>query len=215
VAVAAAMTAGVAVAQPSDKRVEFTFSRPIAVPGATLPAGTYLFRLTDTEGSRKVIHVLSKDGKTAYANLLSIPDVRRDVTYKSEIRFMETAKGQPSAVKTWWYSGESIGYEFIYPKDQARELAKAVVEPVLTTKAETTKPEEVKTGELERISPKGEEVAVAPQPVPATGIVQEGTVAEARTELPVTATRIPMYGLIGFLAVALAAGLRLRRVART
>ena len=35
---------------------------------------------------------------------------------KPEVRFMETAKGQPSAVKTWWYPSERIGYEFIYPK---------------------------------------------------------------------------------------------------
>jgi hypothetical protein len=127
---------------------------------------------------------------------------------------METAKGNPSAVKTWWYPGERIGYEFIYPKEQARLLAKESTEPVLTTKVEAAKPE---TAELERITPKGEEVAVVaePEPIVPTGIVQEGLLAEARTELPVTATRIPVFGLIGLLAVALAGGLRLWRVART
>jgi hypothetical protein len=213
----AALTAGVALAQTHDKRTVFTFNRPISLPGVTLPAGDYLFRLVDTDTTRKVIQVLSGDGKTPYAMLHSIPEVRVTASRNPEIRFLETAKGQPSAVKTWWYPGERIGYEFIYPKEQARRLAMEITEPILTTKVETKRSEEVKTAELERITPKGEEVAVvaAPEPIVPTGVVQEGTVAEARTELPVTATRIPVFALIGVLAVALAGGLRLWRVART
>jgi len=219
VAVVAALTAGAALAQPSDKRTVFTFNRPIALPGVTLPAGDYMFRLVDTESTRKVIQVLSGDGKKPYAMLHTIPDVRVEASNDPEVRFMETAKGHPSPVKTWWYPGERIGYEFIYPKEQARLLAKESTSPVLTTKVETTKVEETKTADLERLTPKGEELAVVaqpePQPVVPTGIAQQGTLAEARTQLPVTATRIPVYGLIGLLAVALAGGLRLWRVART
>jgi len=217
VAVVAALTAGVALAQTHDKRTVFTFNRPIALPGVTLPAGEYLFRLVDTNTTRKVIQVLSGDGKTPYAMLHSIPDVRVEASHNPEVRFLETAKGNPSAVKTWWYPGERIGYEFIYPKEQARLLAKESTEPVLTTRVETAKLEDVKPADLERITPKGEEVAIVAQPDPIvpTGIVLEGTVADARTELPVTATRIPVFGLIGLLFVALAGGLRLWRVART
>ena len=211
------VVATVATAQTFDKRTVFTFSRPISLPGVTLPAGDYLFRIVDTTTSRKVIQVLSGDGQTPYAMLHSIPDIRVEASGNPEVRFMETAKGTPSAVKTWWYPGERIGYEFIYPKEQARRLAEFVAEPVLTTRAETTKPEETKTAELERLAPTGEEVAVAvvpePQPVAPTGVVQEGTVAEARTELPVTATRIPTVGLIGLLALAFAGGLRAWRKA--
>lgn len=214
IAVAAALIAGVARADTFDKRTLFTFSQPIALPGVTLPAGQYLFRIVDTTTSRKVVQVLSADGKTPYAMLHSIPDIRRDASGNPEVRFMETAKGHPNAVKTWWYPNETIGYEFIYPKDQARALAKEVAEPILTTKAEA--PAEVKTGELARITPKGEEVPVAAEPAPAepTGVVQEGTLAEARTELPVTATSIPVFGMIGLIALALAGGLRLWRVAQ-
>jgi len=213
IAVAAALTAGAALAETVDKRTVFTFNRPIALPGVTLPAGDYLFRLVDTTTSRKVIQVLSGDGKTPYAMLHSIPEIRRDASGNPEVRFMETAKGHPNAVKTWWYPNERTGYEFIYPKDQARALAKEVSEPVLTTKVEAAKPE---VAELERITPKGEEVAVvpAPEPIVPSGIVQEGTLADARTELPVTATRLPVFGLIGLVALALAGGVRLWRVAR-
>ncbi len=215
VGVALGLLGGVAMAQAHDKRTTFTFNRPISLPGVTLPAGSYLFRIVDTTTSRKVIQVLSEDGRTAYVMLHSIPDVRLEPSSSPEIRFLETAKGTPSAVKTWWYPGETIGYEFIYPKEQARLLARASVEPVLTTRTETTKPEETRTAELERLAPTGQEAPVV-EPVPAapTGVVQEGTLAEARTELPVTATQLPTLGVIGLLALAVAGGLRLRRTGR-
>lgn len=213
-----ALTAGAARAQTFDKRTVFTFSRPISVPGVTLPAGDYMFRIVDTETGRKVIQVLSGDGKTPYAMLHSIPDVRVEASANPEVRFMETAKGHPSAVKTWWYPHERIGYEFIYPKDQARRLAEETQEPVLTTHVETTKVEETKTAELARIEPAGTETPVVavpePEPIVPAGVVQEGTVAEARTDLPVTATGLPALGLLGVLALALAAGLRVWRSAR-
>jgi hypothetical protein len=215
IAVLAVLVAGIARADSYDKRTVFTFNRPVSVPGVTLPAGEYLFRIVNTETNRRVIQVLSGDGKTPYAMLHSIPEIRRDASDKPEVRFMETAKGQPSAIKTWWYPGERTGYEFIYPKDQARALAKVVAEPVLTTRVETAKPQEA---ELERIAPSGEEVPVPvvaePEPIVPTGIVQEGTLAEARTELPATATRIPVFGALGFVALLLAGGLRVFRTTR-
>ena len=42
-------------AQPLDKRTLFTFSGPVALPGVTLPAGHYLFRLADPNSSSKVV----------------------------------------------------------------------------------------------------------------------------------------------------------------
>jgi hypothetical protein len=205
---------GVLKADSYDKRTVFTFNRPIALPGVTLPAGKYMFRLVDTETSRKVVQVLDEHGKKPYAMLHSIPEIRRDESGSPEVRLMETAKGQPTAVKTWWYPNERTGYEFIYPKDQARRLAQAVVEPVLTTREETTKVEETRTAQLERLTPTEEKPVVAeaaPEPILPTGIVQEGVVAEARTELPTTATQLPLIGLIGLLALAGAGALRFRR----
>lgn len=220
------LIATVALAQTFDKRTLFTFNRPIALPGVTLPAGQYLFRLADPDSSRKVIQVLSPDGKKSYAILFSLAAERLEASGDPEVRFMETAKGQPSAVKTWWYPNERIGYEFIYPKEQARLLARAGVEPVLTTKTETRKPEETKTAELERLTPAGQEapVAEAPKPAAPTGASQTGTLASSETvvpegqvaenRLPQTASNLPLVGLIGLLALMAAGGLRIFRTVR-
>lgn len=61
------IVAGAASAQPVDKRTLFTFNQPVALPGVTLPASTYLFRLANPDTSQNVAHVLSADGKKAYA----------------------------------------------------------------------------------------------------------------------------------------------------
>ena len=214
---------GTAHAQTSDYRTYFTFSTPVTLPGVTLPAGRYLFRLADPNSSRKVISVLSADGKTPLAMLHTIPNQVMKAPNKPEIRFMETSANMPPAIKTWWYPGKAIGYEFIYPRAQALQLAKATSQPVLTTRAET---KDVVTADLSRIDgsgvPSPVTVEEAPAPVAAaTGRAQEGEVAAggatataapdtraderarstARTRLPQTAGSLPYLFLVGVLAM--------------
>jgi hypothetical protein len=125
-------------AQPLDKRTFFTFSGPVTLPGVTLPAGQYLFRLADPIAGSKVVQVLNADGTKPYGQFFTLPTQRFELSETPEIRFMETASGMPAAIKTWWYPGEQTGYEFIYPKEQARRLATGASQPALTTLAQTT-----------------------------------------------------------------------------
>jgi hypothetical protein len=106
----------------SDKRTYFTFSQPVALPGVTLPAGTYMFRLADDTTSRKVIQVSNKQGTQSFAMLHTIPAYRVDPPKDPEIRFMETASGAPVAVRAWWKEGETTGYQFIYSKEELAAL---------------------------------------------------------------------------------------------
>jgi len=117
-----------AMAQPLDRRTYFTFSQPVALPGVTLPAGHYLFRFVDD--GRKVVQVLSADGKQVYGMFLTQSTERIEPVDTPEVRFMETAKGMPVAVSAWWYPGERIGPEFMFPAEQARRLTRG--EPVLS-----------------------------------------------------------------------------------
>jgi hypothetical protein len=173
-----------ATAQPSDRRTFFTFNQPFTLPGVTLPAGKYLFRIVDDTTSRRVVQVLDAAGTKSYAMLTSIPAQRLDAPADPEIRFMETASGTPAAVKTWWYPGNTIGYEFIYPKEQALRLARAAQNPVLTTVANTsTTSDELKSGDLTRVSSTGSETPVTvnekPEAAAAAGNVQGGEIASS------------------------------------
>jgi hypothetical protein len=100
----------------------FTFNAPVALPGVTLPAGTYMFRLADRDTTRRVIQVANEKGNESYALLLTTPSERMDVSGEAEIRFRETVSGAPVAVQAWWYPGESVGYEFMYSKSQLADL---------------------------------------------------------------------------------------------
>jgi LPXTG-motif cell wall-anchored protein len=177
-----------------DRRTNFTFSGPVAVPGVTLPAGEYEFKLADTNGGSRIVQVMSADGTKAYATFFSIPAERAEISSKPEVRFIETSREMPTAIKTWWYPGERTGFELIYPKEQARRLARGAGEPVLTTKAETTTAEQTNTSELTRISPSGDEsniVADSAAParegnMPSRAAVEESRRAQADTNAPAT-----------------------------
>jgi hypothetical protein len=190
VATVAACTVATAFAQPVDKRTLFTFSGPVTLPGVTLPAGQYLFRLADPNTSAKVVQVLSADGTKPYGMFFSMPAERFEPAAKPEVRFMETAAGMPAAIKTWWYPGERTGYEFVYPKEQARRLAQGASQPVLTTQAQTTTTAQTHSADLLRISSTGQETTVdsdtKPSAAAPAGTNQEGTIASSSISIPVS-----------------------------
>jgi hypothetical protein len=222
---------GRAEAQPADYRTYFTFSAPVTLPGITLPAGKYVFRLADPDSSRKVINVLSADGKKSLAMLHTIPNRAMKAPKDAEIRFMETSAKVPPPVKTWWYAGKAIGYEFIYPRKQALELAKVTSEPILTTAKETT---DLAGADLSRVNGSDNQaVTVEQEPAPreASGRAQpadadaaqggasanaaqdtradERARSTARTQLPRTASSTPTVLVLGALVLAMGLGLSL------
>jgi len=109
-----------------NKQTYLTFSGPVQVPGASLPAGTYMFKLADLQGNRHVVQVFDKDGTKLYTTILAIPDQRLEPTDKPVVMFSETPAGTPAAIKAWFYPGDTIGDEFVYPKRRAVELAKTM-----------------------------------------------------------------------------------------
>src|SRR5579872_339156 len=118
-----------------NKRTFLTFSAPVQIPGATLPAGTYLFQLADPDNAQHVVMVASKDGTKIYGMFLTIPDYRVDTPAQNVVLFGESPAGAPRAVQAWWYPGNQSGEEFVYPKNQAIAIAKANHKHVLATEA--------------------------------------------------------------------------------
>jgi len=119
-----AMLAPAARADEWNKKTILTFSGAVQVPGATLPAGSYVFKLADIPGNRHVVQVFDKDEKKIYTTILAIPNDRLEPTDKPVVLFSERASGSPQAVKVWYYPGDRIGDEFVYPKSQAMRIAK-------------------------------------------------------------------------------------------
>lgn len=217
--------------QPLDSRTEFTFNQPVELPGVTLPPGTYVFRFVDATTGKKVMQVQAKDASNkTYGMFMTINAQRPRPSDDAELRFLETPAGQPAAVKTWWYPGNTIGREFIYPRSQARRLAQATNTTVLTTKAESVTNDQVQTADLTYVSPTGQETALTDEQLVAAAAntppvdmsaqqsaqsasaarmpAQEGTMARAR--LPRTSTPMAGIGLLGMISLLGGAWLRFR-----
>ena len=226
--VSVSATAG-AQSGPRNQDTFFTFSQSVELPKTTLPAGTYLFQLMDSASNRHVVKVMSQDRKQLYATLLAIPFYSNDrPSDDPQVRFMETpaAAGAPAtnAIKIWFYPGNSVGPEFIYPRAQAMRIAARTGEKVLTTTTETEASETVADADLTHVDAQGANAETtttasadtttappAPAPVrenvgaitgtdnpPAADRAQTPSPAPApRTDLPDTAGALPLLALIG------------------
>jgi hypothetical protein len=216
----AMLVASPARADVWNKKTFLTFSGPVQVPGVTLAAGTYTFKLADLTGNRHVVQVFDKDEKKIYTTILAIPDQRLEPTDKPVVLFAERAAGTPQAIKAWFYPGETIGNEFVYPKTQAIRIAKATHQTVLAASNDTTTTADaMRSAEIGRVDENGQmskssgaaAATTAQGPAPAT-TAPTGTAGAARTELPRTASDLPTFALLSGLAIA--AGLLARRVRR-
>src|SRR5207248_918779 len=146
-----AIVAPGARADEHDKLTYFTFSGPVQIPGHTLAAGTHMFKLAESPSNRHIVQVFNKDGSKLYATILAIPDQRLDPSDKPVVMFRETPAGSPNAVRAWFYPGNTIGDEFVYPRDQALKIAKATHEPVLSIADESN----IKSAEVTRVDGDG------------------------------------------------------------
>src|SRR5882762_11722017 len=71
-----------------DLTTKLTFSQPVQIPGKVLPAGSYLFKLANTN-DRHIVQVFNSDGIVLYATLMAIPTERREPTGDSVVTFAE------------------------------------------------------------------------------------------------------------------------------
>jgi hypothetical protein len=214
-----------ALADDWNSKTVITFSGPVEIPGvhlkgwAVLPAGTYVFKILDSQSDRHIVQIFSQDENTIYATILAIPNYRLKATDKTVITFRERPAGQPEALRAWFYPGKNWGEEFVYPKERAMALAKETNTPVLFTEAplpsEVT--EAIKSAkapvvlDLKRvpimaIRPSGEAVQLAEVVTPPSDLPV--LTASAERALPATASSMPLIGLFGLLALGGFFGLR-------
>ena len=169
----------------ADKRTYFTFNQPVALPGVTLPAGTYMFRLADDTTTRKVIQVTNKKGTESFAMLHTMPMYRADAARDPEVRFMETASGAPMAVRAFWEQGERTGYGFVYSKEELARLNRTVMpEPKASARIEEPAVAPEADANIEADASEGEPVALpegplsGPDVIDGPGVPPEGAEAE-------------------------------------
>jgi hypothetical protein len=91
-----------------------TFSGAVALPGVTLPAGTYRFEVPDVAMSSGIVSVSSRDGRKVYLTQYTLSVDRPKGGESLSVMLGEAAPGTAPQVKAWFPIGERSGRQFIY-----------------------------------------------------------------------------------------------------
>jgi hypothetical protein len=151
---AVALSATLASAQMnSNKDTVVTFSAPVSLPGVTLPAGSYLFKLADSQVNRNIVQVFDKDRSKIFATILAIPAERNEPADDTVITFNESPANSAPAIRYWYFPGDKRGQEFAYPKAHAATIANAAHTTVLAVNSDASDFESMKDAEITRVEP--------------------------------------------------------------
>ena len=110
-------------ADETDQATIITFSQPVQIPGKVLPAGSYLFKLAESDADLNVVQIFSADRTKLYATLQTVSTDRLEPTGNTMVALAEQGAGQPEVLLKWFYPGRDIGNEFLYSKHEEKELA--------------------------------------------------------------------------------------------
>ena len=172
---------------PVQRNTKVTISEPTEVSGTILQPGTYTLKVLDFQSGKLLVQVSDADDRKVITTVTTQKvrrnlDTDREVEEQAEFTYT-TANGHP-ALKVWFYPGDEWGEQFTSGK------ATWVAEDNVTVRQVPFETEKVA------------EVTEAPAPEPVAENIPR------RTELPKTASNLPLFGIAGLLAVAGAAGLR-------
>jgi hypothetical protein len=106
-----------------NQKTKLTFSTPVQVPGAVLPAGSYWFELAGG-ANRYIMQIFSDDWSKLYASTLTVSTSRGYSDSLPEVQLAERPNGQPDALVKMYYPGFQTGYEFVYHPREERELTR-------------------------------------------------------------------------------------------
>jgi len=138
----------------------FTVNQPFEVPGLVLQPNTrYVIRLYDSPAERHVVQLYNGDETRMLTMFMAVSDERTRPVDNTVFTFVETAPGYPLPIKEWFYPGRLTGLEFIYSKDQAREIARHATEPILS--ASTSDLHNLASIGVEAVEPLGKETPAA------------------------------------------------------
>lgn len=144
---ALAITLPVVKASETDQATQLIFSQPIEIPGQVLPAGTYWFQCLGAGSGREVIRVFNADHTYLYATLMTVPRQRMTATSDTVVTFATKESDQSTVLKAWFFPGQLVGHEFMYPNYEDRELQASEWSVLVTPTGSYPDDEVVETGE--------------------------------------------------------------------
>ena len=186
-----------------DKKTIVTISNRTEVPGIILEPGTYVIKLLNSSSNRHIAEIMNEKMDHRYALTFTAAAEKVNRTGKTVLTFYEGSNDRPPALRKWFWPGDTIGQEFIYPKAQAVRISAATKEKVPEGDLPTVaglQPDNAKGLSVEASSVERKEADVSvsaraaePEKVaePAPVVVEEKTVETQRSEPVVIAQNTP------------------------
>ncbi len=137
-----------------NKKSTLSTDKPVEFPGVVLEPGTYVIKLKESMETRSVVEILNKDETQILATVLAIPDHEQRPDNDQEFLYFKAPESNPQPVRTWFFSGDLIGLEFVYPKSRAKEIAKAADDHVMASNSPS------KDSVIVAMTPNGKEVVI-------------------------------------------------------
>jgi hypothetical protein len=195
-----------------NKETKVTVDQSIEVPGAVLPAGTYIFKLVESPSDRHIVQVFNERKDHIFASIIAIPNYRLEPTGKTVLTFYEVPAGQPQPVRAWFYPGDNYGQEFVYKKERSLSIAtnseSTTTSPIVQTPEPQPQPEVAQVEPPPAPAPAPVEASPAPAPAPAPEVAANepppAPLAPAAPVMPQTASDMPLFAMLGLLSIGAA-----------
>src|SRR5262245_33410569 len=102
-----------------SKKSTFSVDQQVEFPGIVLEPGVYIVKLRESTEKLSVVQILNADETQVLATVRAVPDHRLRPEDSSEFTFHSVGSG-PRPVQSWFFSGDLVGLEFVYPKPRAK-----------------------------------------------------------------------------------------------
>src|SRR5262245_23595192 len=113
-AVALSLVAVAAHAWGFSHENKLKFSRPVALPGVVLPAGTYSFDVASPTALDVVVVRSASHDKVYYMGFTRTVSRPKHVSAQTPVAFGEATANEPTPIAAWYEIGDTTGHEFIY-----------------------------------------------------------------------------------------------------
>jgi hypothetical protein len=101
-----------------NKETKIVIDQPIQVLHAVLSPGSYVIKRLESPSDNHAVQIFSAHEKRLITTIFTIPVYRNAPADTSEFKFYESVSGQTASLHTWFYPGDTIGFEF--PRDRAQ-----------------------------------------------------------------------------------------------
>ena len=137
-----------------NKKSTLTSARSLEFPGLVLEPGTYVIRQKEGTETRALIEICNQDESQILGTVEAVPDHQLRPDDNLEFVFFNAPEDKPEPVRSWFFSGDMVGWEFVYLKTRAKEIAKAADSRVMASNSTS------KDDVIVAVTPNGTEVVI-------------------------------------------------------